>query len=152
MEALRRRLEEAADLLERWDSVLGDESPLEVPRSLRTQTAVWLARRCGTDRGFSLFDAVRRQGYEPVLCAAPAEHPDALGLPEPGCQAAVLRDLRLALVEDGWDVAYSAAHEIAEDRYSFQHSAEMFAEQANILSSWLRALAASKGHGAANRM
>lgn len=40
--------------------------------------------------------------------------------------------------DDCWDDAYSVSHEIAEHRYNFEHSAEMFAEQANILARWVR--------------
>jgi hypothetical protein len=146
MEAVRERLEDAARLLEGWDSLLGGESPLDVPRSLRNETARWLASELTLPRYFTLLDAIRRQGYEPVLCEDPEHHPDALGSPSPASQVALLTGMRVALASDSWDLAYAVAHEIAEDRYGLRHSAEMFGEQANILSCWIRALAASKGH------
>ncbi len=40
--------------------------------------------------------------------------------------------------DDCWEYAYSASHEIAEHRRGFVHTAEMFADQANLLARWLK--------------
>jgi hypothetical protein len=41
---------------------------------------------------------------------------------------------------DSLDFVYSAAHEIAEDRFGHEHTAWMFSMQCNILAGWIRKL------------
>jgi hypothetical protein len=92
---------------------------------------------------FTLYDAVHSEGYSLVTFPRPWEHPDALGSRVEGSQAQVCAHNRIACIGDSWDHAYSVAHEIAEHRNGFEHSARMFAEQANILARWCRRLGAA---------
>lgn len=46
----------------------------------------------------------------------------------------------VAILEDDMGCMYSAAHEIAEGVYGFDHSADMFCMQANILYRWAQAI------------
>lgn len=92
-------------------------------------------------RRFRLSHAVRLHRYKLVLCKRPHRHRDRIGNPDADSSAALLTGRRIAVPVDSWDYAYAAAHEIAEHVCGFDgHSAEMFCEQANILSIWCRYL------------
>jgi hypothetical protein len=88
-----------------------------------------------------LSEAVRREGYQFVEGdireqASGAQPPTPLETPTEGI---VVCEGRVVVCHaDCWDYAYSVSHEIAEHRHQFQHTPEMFAEQANLLARWLR--------------
>lgn len=89
----------------------------------------------------TLSEAVELEGYTLVLgnLEELSRGPNALrplGVPQEGI--AVCEGNIIVCDIDCWDNAYSVSHEIAEHRYNFAHSADMFAEQANILARWLR--------------
>jgi hypothetical protein len=90
---------------------------------------------------YKLSDAVRDEGYTLEVCAQPWHHAQRLGNPLKGAPAVVCEDGVIACLEDSWDHCYSVAHEIAEAAYGFEHSADMFCRQANILARWAKQLA-----------
>lgn len=94
---------------------------------------------------YKLSDAIRALGYEFLVTDDLISTPGGLGTPFPGIGARAYQQtdgrLGIAVKDDCWDYAYSAAHEIAEVQYGFQHTADMFCMQANILNWWVRRLA-----------
>lgn len=89
----------------------------------------------------TLSDAVAAEGYHLVVDPQPWDRPDTIGNPHepdlwPHCVLLCDGNV-LAATGDGWDHAYAAAHEIAEDRHGHVHSAEMWAEQAGLLGKWI---------------
>jgi hypothetical protein len=101
-------------------------------------------RRRAKKRKRTLFDALRDEGYEPFVSKHPWRKPGALGSPGSFQYAAVLSGRRIAVLGDNWDYAYAASHEIAEQMWGFQHSAEMFCQQANLLHVWIKDLAVNR--------
>jgi len=107
---------------------------------------------------YKLSDAVRDTpwdlGMGLVIDPNPGARPDIMGDPKgrlaEGMSVAVCRssegEVYLAARADDWELAYSAAHEIAECRHGFRHTAEMFEHQAAILSTWCQNLAGSIGY------
>lgn len=96
----------------------------------------------------NLSEAVEAEGYRLVVDPEPWARPDVLGNPHepelwPHCVLLCVGNI-LAATGDGWDWAYSAAHEIAEDRCGHEHTAEMWAEQAGLLGRWI-AMAGERG-------
>lgn len=94
----------------------------------------------------SLKDLIEQEGYKVEYYVDPQSHPDAVGNPGkcPSASAQLLTNWRIAIkYTDGWDAAYSAAHEICEDRNGFVHSEAMFSDQANLLARWIKKLAHS---------
>ena len=88
-----------------------------------------------------LSEAVELEGYHLVIgdVAMLRDGPDGYRpLGEPVDGVAICADGVVICPNDCWDWAYSVSHEIAEHRHGFRHTAEMFAEQANILARWLR--------------
>lgn len=96
-----------------------------------------------------LSEAIRRKGSfihpEGFLCKImkhPARVKGGLGKGFPNMQARVYKNakgqLGIAIMEDSWDYAYSASHEIAEWYHGFDHTADMFCNQANLLARWVR--------------
>jgi hypothetical protein len=91
-----------------------------------------------------LSEAVIREGYRFVEgdireLARGAEPLTPLGTPAEGI--AVCEGCVVVCYADCWDYAYSVSHEIVEHRHKFQHTPDMFAEQANLLARWLRQVA-----------
>ena len=91
----------------------------------------------------TLSDVVHQEGYTLRLASEPWREPDALGHPGADSGAAVCAGQVIACRADCWDYAYCCAHEIAEATYGFQHSADMFSYQANVLARWLKAVASA---------
>lgn len=95
-----------------------------------------------------LSEAIRLQGFQCKIMKHPARVRGGLGKGFAHMQARCYRNgngqLGMAIMGDSWDHAYSASHEIAEWEYGFNHSADMFCMQANILARWIR-LIASEG-------
>lgn len=89
-----------------------------------------------------LSDAVRADGFTFVVRKSPARVKGGLGTGVPYMAARVYRardgSMGVACKADCWDHVYSVSHEIAESRWGFKHSADMFCEQANLLTKWLR--------------
>jgi hypothetical protein len=85
---------------------------------------------------------VESEGYTFVLDPNPAQRPDGLGDSIQHATARVCAGNVLACTSDTFDCAYSAAHEIAEHQLGFNHSVEVFAFQAMLLSRWLKRVAA----------
>lgn len=86
----------------------------------------------------TLFELIRSEGYDPVV-GEPGKVPDALGDPPDPTSAAVMTPRGLVVLEDSWDHAYAASHEIAEERYGFRgHTVAMLEHQAWLLARWLR--------------
>lgn len=94
----------------------------------------------------TLFDAIRDHGYIPVIHSRPERAKGALGSPAPGAYAAILSGRRIAVKADSWQYVYAVTHEIAEHIWGFEHSKEMFCEQANMLAEWLQAVARNEKH------
>ncbi len=88
-----------------------------------------------------LSDAIREEGYACRILKRPARVKGALGTGFPYMRARVYENkdgsFGVALSSDTWDCAYSASHEIAEHRWGFNHSTDMFCEQANLLARWI---------------
>ena len=94
-----------------------------------------------TVRLWKLSDAVAQEGYRLIVgdlteLSAGPHLPTVLGSPAGG--VAVCEGNLIVCPDDSWDYAFSASHEIAEHRHGFAHTAEMFAEQANLLARWLK--------------
>jgi hypothetical protein len=91
---------------------------------------------------FLLSSAVRAEGYAFRVLKNPARVRGGLGTGLPYMQARVYETARgklgIACKANSWDHAYSVSHEIAEHRWGFSHTADMFCEQANLLALWLR--------------
>lgn len=94
-----------------------------------------------------LSDLVEAEGYRFVVHPQPWTL-DVLGDPPNPKAARVLAcrdehgDVFIAATGDCMDYVYAASHEIAEHRHGFEHTAEMFCAQANLLARWLRVVAA----------
>jgi hypothetical protein len=101
------------------------------------------ARNEETPAPYTLTDAVRDEGFELVVVPNPHEQAGVLGESDPTNSVRIATNGFLFATDDSWDSAYSASHEIAEYRYGFRHSAEMFAMQANILARWLKRVASN---------
>jgi hypothetical protein len=99
----------------------------------------------------SIVEAILHEGYWPRIVKYPARVKNGLGKGFPYMQARVYELSRpkvlsngqrfyfgIAIKDNSWDHAYSVSHEIAEHRWNFKHSADMFCEQANLLARWLR--------------
>lgn len=90
----------------------------------------------------TLAEAVAVTGYRVEvrhdLAAVPCE-----GEYQIGAGAVMGRDGTVYLQSNDWQHAYSAAHEIAESLHAYNHTPQMFACQAELLSLWLRLLARS---------
>lgn len=84
----------------------------------------------------SLSEAVASEGWK-LEVRANLDTEDGLGTYSPDMVARACRGFILAILDDSWQWCYAAAHEIAEAQHGFDHSARMFAEQANILARWL---------------
>jgi hypothetical protein len=96
-------------------------------------------------QAMKLSDLVESEGWRFVVHPEPSEL-DVLGDPPEPCTADTLVCVDddgpfIAAAADTLDLVYSAAHEIAEHRHGFVHSADMFCEQANILANWCRRIA-----------
>jgi hypothetical protein len=95
-----------------------------------------------------LSDAVCREGYEFTVRMSPWKVTGGLGSDQPGWARLYVNNegtqYGIACVADEWDYAYSVTHEIAEHRHGFQHTAEMFAEQCNLMQRFLK-IALAKG-------
>lgn len=93
----------------------------------------------------TLKQLIESEGYTVEYHPNPQNHVDAVGFPTqcPHIQCQLLTDKRIATSDFSWDAAYSASHEISEERFGFEHSADMFCEQANILARWIKKLAVS---------
>lgn len=99
---------------------------------------------------YTLFNAIEDQGYQPSILLEPSLVKNALGDLNDGSYAKVFRLPKsvwlpndkiayygIAMKENSWGLAYQAAHEIAEHQHGFQHTAEMFCAQANLLADWI---------------
>lgn len=88
--------------------------------------------------------AIRNEGFLCKVVKHPSRVKGGLGKGFACMRARVYRSangqLGIAIVADSWDYAYSASHEIAECEYGFKHTADMFCQQANILSRWIKDL------------
>lgn len=68
----------------------------------------------------------------------PDSAPGALGVQPLMASAQICEGGLVVVRADSWDHAYSVSHEIAEYAWNFEHTPQMFAEQANILAAWHR--------------
>ncbi len=103
-----------------------------------------------------LSDAISAEGYMVKFMQHPARVRGGLGtgfqymkarvfkLSCPKTLSGIKYHFGVALINESWDWAYSASHEIAEHRWGFKHSADMFCEQSNLLSRWLIDVVGSK--------
>jgi hypothetical protein len=93
-------------------------------------------------RAYRLSDAIRDEGVVFRILKHPARVKGGLGTGQAHMQARIYRrrdgGLGLACLADSWDHAYSASHEIADQRHGFRHSDMTFCEQANLLARWHR--------------
>lgn len=87
-----------------------------------------------------LSQAVRDEGFAFKVVKHPARVSGGLGKGFSYMKARVYRSkngtIGIAACSDSWDNAYSVSHEIAEYDYGFNHSADMFCMQANLLARW----------------
>lgn len=88
---------------------------------------------------------VESEGYGFEVTPEPHTHP-YLGEPAEAETFSVLMCQRdngtkyLAAKVDSLDLVYSAAHEIAEDRFGHEHSVWVLSMQANLMARWIRAV------------
>lgn len=85
----------------------------------------------------TLTSYIKNVGFQPVVCARPWAHPDAMGNPGEDAVAAMLLGNRLAIASDDFTSACAAAHEILELHHGFEHSEALFADQAELMGAWL---------------
>jgi hypothetical protein len=87
-----------------------------------------------------LSEAVRNEGFCFKIVKHPARVSGGLGKGFAYMKARVYRNknslVGIAACSDTWDNAYSVSHEMAEYEYGFNHSADMFCMQANLLARW----------------
>lgn len=109
------------------------------------------------ENGFTLREAIEAEGFEVKITTNLYDLRGGLGeyFDDMFARAYKIGDKPgVAIVEDNWGgaVVFSAAHEIAEYRKGFQHTAEMFCEQCNILTRWIETLAERKMYASLKRV
>lgn len=91
----------------------------------------------------TLSTAVAAEGFTLIIDPKPGIRPDRIGDAGPAAFAQLCEGNVIACVSDSWDWAYAVAHEIAEARTTQSHGDEMWSEQCNLMSRWIKGLAAS---------
>ena len=91
-----------------------------------------------------LSDLVIAEGFGFVVADEPALLETACGNPQSSAACCVQKNDSgnfIACINDTMDHFYAASHEIAEHKYGFKHSVEMFSHQCAILARWCKKLA-----------
>lgn len=90
-----------------------------------------------------LSELVAAEGFGFVVVYNPALLDTVCGNPQSSADCCAQKNNSgdfIACVADTMDHAYGASHEIAESKYDFKHSFEMFSHQCAILARWCKML------------